>query len=176
MSSSDGRRDRDGRTTESLGYGGDEGGGIGRRRVEAVELGVDAAGDSMVKGSKGGIRVGVDREMFGESVGRGEEEGGVAGEGAEDGEGVFGIGGDVGVEKDEHVGQKVRQGVGGSAVPLGRGEVEDDGEMGGSVHNPNLQVRVTLDCLSTSPTRPLSESPSRAPVTKALPALAVTMG
>lgn len=84
--------------------------------------------------------------MFGNGVGGRIEEGGRAGEGSEDGERVFGIGSDVGVQKDEHVREKIRKGeaVVCCAVPLGRGEVEDDGEMGGGVHNPNLEVRVRV--------------------------------
>lgn len=101
---------------------------------------MDAAGDSVVKASKGGIRVGVDREMFGDGVGVRVQQTGMAGEGAEDGERVLGIGSDVGVQKDKHVGKKVRQGLLCCAVPLGRREIEHDGEMRRSVHNPSINL------------------------------------
>lgn len=115
---------------------------MGIRGTERVDLGEDAAGDSVVEVDEGGIGVWVDREMFGDGVGGGVEHEAVAGESAEDGERVFGIVCNVGIEEDKHVREKSWEVEGlmvvGRAVPLGRGQVEDDREMGGGVHNPNL--------------------------------------
>jgi hypothetical protein len=176
------------RTAEGLGDGTHEGGGLrGPGGIEGVEQGLDAADDGVVEVDKGGVRVGVDGEQRGDRVGGGVEEAARAGKGAEDGEGVFGIVGDVGIEEDEDVGKKVREGerrvVTGGAVPLGRGHVEDDREVGGRVHPEKrpewasgLNKHTPTLTTTLLPLPSLSESTSRAPVTKALPALAVTMG
>lgn len=92
-------------TTKSLCYCAHQGGGlVGVKGIEMVE---NAAKDSVVKMDKGRIGVWVDREMFGDWVGGGVEHEAVAGERAEDGERVFGIVGNVCIEKDEDVGKKV---------------------------------------------------------------------
>lgn len=102
------------RTAEGLGDGTHEGRRLrGAVCAEGVEDGGDAAGDGMVEVDEGGIGVGVDREPGGDGVSGGVEEGTRAGKGAEDGERVLGIVGDVGIEEDEHVGEKVWEGEGG---------------------------------------------------------------
>jgi len=97
---------------------------------------------------------------------------------------------DVRVEEGEELGEEDVEGQGG-AVPMDWGEVEDDGEVGG-IHGktedaPDLSLSAmdaeaagdakasVIAAITPSPIMGRSESPSRAPVTKALPALAVTM-
>ena len=53
----------------------------------------------------------------------------LSGQGGEDGEGVVVGEGDVGIEEDEQLGQELGKGEVG-AVPVGRGKVEDEGEVG----------------------------------------------
>jgi len=82
----------------------------------------------VVEGSKGGVGVG-DGETEGVGVG-GVEEIGAGGEGGEDGDGVCRVFCEVGMEEDEHVGEKRRR------------NVEDNREMAGRVslhawQNPN---------------------------------------
>lgn len=94
-----------GLTTKSLCYCAHQGGRL--VGVEMTEMVENVAKDGMVKMDKGRIGVWVDREMFGDWVGGGVEHEAVAGERAEDGERVFGIVGNVSIEKDEDVGKKV---------------------------------------------------------------------
>lgn len=103
---------------ESLGDGGNKGGGLWGGRV--IEEGVDGVTDSMVEGSKGGIGVG-DGLVGGGVSGRGVEQGGDAGKSSKDSEGVGRVCGEMSVEEDEDVGQR------------GGDNVENDGEEGGGV-------------------------------------------
>lgn len=77
-------------------------------------------------------------EMMSDERENGEAGGPFAGKSSKDGKVVLVLEGDVGVEEGEQLREKGGEGervgwIGGSQVPLGRVQVEDDGEMG-TVH------------------------------------------